>query len=111
MSYNIQQHLEFNAWANGTLADAMRPLSDEIFYRENKGSFPSIAKTSLHIWGAQYIWYRRMRGESLKQAPMVADPPSKPEILSGLVSSSEDFISFVNSINPTMLSGRYHYTN
>ncbi|MGC3948546.1 MAG: DinB family protein [Chryseolinea sp.] len=61
MAYSIQQHLEFNAWANGVMADTLKSLSEELFYQENGGSFPSIAKTTLHIWGAQYIWYRRMR--------------------------------------------------
>jgi len=111
MAYSILQHLEFNAWANGAIADTLKPLSEEQFYRENKGSFPSIAKTVLHIWGAQYIWYRRMRGESVKKAPMVAAPPPQNEILAGLIDSSKHFIEFVNSVNPALLSGKYRYTN
>ncbi|MGC3948545.1 MAG: DinB family protein [Chryseolinea sp.] len=47
----------------------------------------------------------------MKQAPMVAAPPPKQDILSGLVSSSTDFIEFVNSVNPTLLTSRYHYKN
>ena len=111
MGYSIVQHLEFNAWANGVISDTLKPVGDELFYFENKGSFPSIAKTTLHIWGAQYIWFRRMHGESLKFAPMVAEPPSKGEILDGLVKSSLDFVTFVKSINPAMLASRYQYTN
>lgn len=110
MSYSIQKHLEFNAWANATIADLIKPISEDQFYRENKGSFPSIAKTTLHMWGSQYIWYRRMHGESLKQAPMVATPPPMTGILAGLVSSSKDFVQFVNSINPALLSSKYRYT-
>ena len=111
MSYSINQHLEFNAWANGRLADTLRPLSDELFYRENKGSFPSLAKTTLYLWGAQHIWYRRMLGESLKQAPMVAQPPGKEHILDGLVQSSADLVTFVKSKDQAFLSARYHYFN
>ncbi|HTF21317.1 MAG TPA: DinB family protein [Chryseolinea sp.] len=111
MSYSILQHLEFNAWANGMMIETLKPLSDELFYRGNQGSFPSIAKTTLHIWGSQHIWYRRMQGESLKQAPMVAEPPSKVDILEGLMNSSKDFVMFINSVSPALLSGRYHYTN
>src|SRR5690349_8885314 len=111
MNYSIIQHLEFNAWANSKLIEAMAPLSEALFYLENKGSFPSIAKTALHIWGAQYIWYRRMHGESVKQAPMVAVPPPKEEILEGLLKSSNDFVAFIKSINPSLLTSRYRYTN
>jgi uncharacterized damage-inducible protein DinB len=111
MSYSIVQHLEFNAWANGLMISTLKPLSEELFYLENNGSFPSIAKTTLHMWGAQHIWYTRMQGESLKQAPMVADPPSKADMLDGLLSSSEDYVAFVGSVDPDFLSGRYHYTN
>jgi uncharacterized damage-inducible protein DinB len=111
MSYSIIQHLEFNAWANGKLIEALNPVNETLFNRENRGSFPSIAKTTLHIWGAQYIWYRRMHGESVKQAPMVAAPPTKEEILDGLLKSSHDFVTFVKAINPALLSSRYRYTN
>jgi len=111
MSYSIVRHLEFNAWANGQLAQVMKPLSEEAFYRENNGSFPSLAKTTLHIWGAQYIWYRRMQGESLRQAPMVAQPPAKAELLDGLLQSSADFVTFVKSKDAHFLSSRYQYTN
>lgn len=111
MSYSIVQHLEFNAWANGVVGSILTPIGDELFYRENKGSFPSLAKTTLHIWGAQHIWFRRMKGESLRQAPMVAEPPSKSEIIEGLVKSSTDFVDFVKSINPSLLSSRYQYKN
>ena len=111
MSYTLAQHLEFNAWANGRVAEVLQPLSDELFYRENKGSFPSLAKTTLHIWGSQYIWYRRMQGESLKQAPMVAQPPAKIDLLNGLLQSSADFVTFVKSKDPDFLSARYHYLN
>jgi uncharacterized damage-inducible protein DinB len=111
MSYSIVQHLEFNAWANGRMIEVLQPLSDDLFYRENKGSFPSLAKTALHIWGSQYIWYRRLYGESLKQAPMVDQPPAKEDLLIGLLQSSNDFVTFVKSKDQDFLSTRYHYTN
>ena len=111
MGYSIIQHLEFNAWASGVVSDTLNPITDDLFYLENKGSFPSMAKTILHIWGAQHIWFRRMHGESLKVAPMVAEPPSKREILEGLVRSSQSLVTFVKSINPALLSSRYQYTN
>lgn len=111
MSYNLIQHLEFNAWANGRMADVLTPISEDLFYRENKGSFPSIAKTTLHLWGSQHIWYRRLQGESLKQAPMVAQPPEKAAILTGLRESSDDFVVFVRTKSPEFLVSSYNYVN
>lgn len=111
MSYNLDQHLEFNAWANGRVADVLTPLNDDLFYRENTGSFPSIAKTTLHLWGSQHIWYRRFHGESLKQAPMVVQPPGKAAILDGLRKSSDAFVTFTKTKSAEFLASRYSYVN
>jgi len=110
MAYDINRHMSFNVWANTQLAEVLRTLPDEIYFKENKSSFPSIAKTVGHIWGAQVVWLRRMQGESLTALPG-AEGQNKNEILAGLVKSSEDLAAFVRSKDDAFLSRKYAFKN
>ncbi len=111
MSYSIYKHLAFNIWANTKTAKALREVSDEIYFKENKSSFPSIAKTVLHMWGAQNIWLKRLQGESLATWPHEPDQDSKEGQLNGLIKSAEDILDLVKSKDDAFLSSLYSYTN
>lgn len=111
MSYSIRKHLAYNTWANTKIAEVLRAVSDEIYFKENKSSFPSIAKTVLHIWGAQFIWLKRMQGESLTTWPNDDNQNNKNGQLDGLIQSSQDIFSFIVSKDEVFLSSLYSYTN
>jgi uncharacterized damage-inducible protein DinB len=111
MAYNLTNHLLFNHWANVQVAETIRLITDEDFVSEGKSSFPSISKTVAHMWGAQYIWLRRMHGESIRNAPMSTMQLTKDEALDGLIKSSHDFIDFVKSKDGEFLASRYRYNN
>ena len=111
MSYSIYKHLTFNIWANTKTAEVLTEVNDEIYYRENKSSFPSIAKTVLHMWGAQNIWLKRLQGESLAAWPYQIEQESKAGQLAGLVQSSQNILDFVTSKDDAFLSSLYSYTN
>lgn len=111
MAYNLNNHLLFNHWANSQVAETIRLIPDEDFVREGRSSFPSISKTVAHMWGAQYIWLRRMHGESIRVAPMSTMQLAKDEALDGLIKSSHDFIDFVKSKDAEFLASRYRYNN
>ena len=111
MSYSIYKHLTFNIWANTKTAEVLTEVNDEIYYRENKSSFPSIAKTVLHLWGAKNIWLKRLQGESLAAWPYQIEQESKAGQLAGLVQSSQNILDFVTSKDDAFLSSLYSYTN
>src|SRR6478736_4563109 len=108
MAYSIHKHLTFNVWANTKTAEVLREVPDEIYFRENKSSFPSIAKTVLHMWGAQNIWLKRLQGESLTTWPHEA---SKDAQLNGLVQSAQSILDLVKSKDDAFLNSLYSYTN
>lgn len=111
MAYSIQQHLTYNAWANKSTADVLRTVDDTIYFQENKSSFPSIAKTVLHIWGAQYIWLKRLQGESLSTWPAPEFKDNKNESLNGLIQSSNEIVTFAASKDELFLTSMYAYKN
>jgi uncharacterized damage-inducible protein DinB len=108
--YSIQKHLKFNVWANTKTAEVLREVADEIYFRENQSSFSSIAKTVLHMWGAQFIWFTRMEGVSLGASPNIG-VTDKVVALDGLVKSSEDIQKFIESKDEAFLSSTYAYKN
>lgn len=109
MSYSIQRHIAYNAWANTRTAEVLRLVNDDIFLQETGSSFPSIAKTITHISQAQGIWLQRMRGESTSIGPSGNSAPCKQEILDRLIRSSHDLVVFVTSMEVSFLRKTYAY--
>jgi uncharacterized damage-inducible protein DinB len=109
MPYSIKKHLAYNEWANTKIADVLREVDDNIFFQDNKSSFPSIAKTVLHIWDAQHIWLTRMQGANLGKLPSASFKGSKNDSLNGLMESSAELCAFLSSKPKAFLSTYYAY--
>ncbi len=108
MAHSLHQHLTYNLWANTKVADVLRTIEDKIYFQENNSSFSSIAKTVLHMWGAEFIWLTRMQGESLSTWPS-ANITDKTEALDGLITSSANLVSFIQSKDELFLKSTYAY--
>jgi uncharacterized damage-inducible protein DinB len=111
MAYSLKKHLAYNEWANTKVADVLREVEDQIFFQDNKSSFPSIAKTVLHIWDAQDIWVKRMQGTSQSKWPSASFKGSKDDSLNGLIESSSELSTFISSKPKTFFSTSYAYKN
>jgi len=111
MANSIITHLTYNTWANAKVTDVLREVSDDIYFHENKSSFPSIAKTILHIWGAQDVWLNRLKGVSLSAWPQLDKQNTRLGSLDGLVRSSAELHDFVKSKGDGFLTTRYAYKN
>lgn len=111
MSYSIHKHLTFNTWATAQLARVLREVDDEIYFRENNSSHSSMAKTILHMWGAQVIWLVRMKGENPGSFPVSIHADNKLRTIDQLVSSAEELEHFIASKDDAFLSSEYAYKN
>lgn len=111
MAYSIIQHLAYNEWANTKFADLLLTVDDTSYFQVMKSSFPSLAKTVLHIADSQQIWLRRMQGESLTTWPSANFQGTKGDSLSSLIRSSKDLVAFITSKEESFLSTPYTYTN
>ena len=67
----LHTYVNYNIWANKMLLDLIIKDYSELLDTEVDSSFKSLRKTIFHIWDAEYIWKRRIQGES------IADFPSK----------------------------------
>ena len=66
----ILNYTSYNLWANTKITEVLKNIGTLLLDKEVKSSFPSLRKTTYHIWSAEEVWYKRLHGES---------PPSLPE--------------------------------
>jgi uncharacterized damage-inducible protein DinB len=61
--------IDYMAWARERMLSALEPLSEEELNRELGGSFGSLQRTLVHIYGAEYVFDMRLRGERVTGMP------------------------------------------
>ena len=109
MAYSVLQHLVYNEWANSKFADLLLTVDDALYFQPTKSSFPSIAKTVLHVSDSQQIWLQRMQGISLSTWPSANFTGTKKDAISGLVQSSKNLVEFIKSKDESFLASTYSY--
>jgi uncharacterized damage-inducible protein DinB len=55
---------QYNAWADRRLLDVCAQLSNEQFTRSLGSSFSSVRDTVVHLYGAEWVWNERFKGNS-----------------------------------------------
>ena len=89
----------YNLWANKTIIGYVQKAGETIADIEQSGSFPSVKKTLLHIWDAQFIWYCRLNGTSLSDFPSKNFQGSLTEVCDGLLITSQQIIDYIADLN------------
>ena len=110
MAYTIHHHLAYSAWANETLVEKLKTLDESLLYKEVNSSFPSIAKTLLHMWDAEVVWFKRFNGISLTDWPSKDFKGSTADLFTGVVQSSKDLQAFIKE-NEAFINGTIRYKN
>jgi uncharacterized damage-inducible protein DinB len=86
--YTLQKHLQYNAWADGKIAEILSNLDEKLLDAIVISSFPSIRKTVLHIWDAQQIWLTRLEGGTANGWPSDNFKGDTKEMLQGYLATS-----------------------
>ena len=103
-------YANYNLWANQLVSDFLKKnLSDEQIHREISSSFPSVMKTVLHIWDAQYLWLKRMEGISLSVFPSKDFKGTTQDALNGLMETSIRWVEVVNNCSEDFLNSELTY--
>jgi uncharacterized damage-inducible protein DinB len=97
MFYTLSNHLAYSIWATETMVEKLRKIDNTLLYHEVKSSFPSIAKTLLHMWGAEILWLNRFQGTSLTEMPLKDFNGTTEDLLNGIIQSGRDVAEFVKS--------------
>jgi uncharacterized damage-inducible protein DinB len=91
----LKDYCAYNQWANARIYEWLIAQPVELFDRELASSFPSLRLTTTHIWGAQDVWLRRLKGESPTQFIANTFNGNATEAVAGVLQSSEDFKAFI----------------
>ena len=111
MTQFFHEYAAFNLWASQRICSVLEKISDEQFEREVMSSFPSIRKTTLHVWGANQVWIKRTEGISLRSMPTENFNGTRMDILNGFIESCQRLIEVCESQSEESLLGELKYSN
>jgi uncharacterized damage-inducible protein DinB len=86
-------------------------VNDSGLDKEITSSFPSLRKTVYHIWDAEYIWIKRLKGESLSDWPSKYFSGNFSEAIDKILSNDGAFLDYVEQLSETQLAELYTYKN
>jgi uncharacterized damage-inducible protein DinB len=66
---DLQTMLDYHYWARDRVFAALEPLTPEQYTKDLGSSFKSIRDTVTHIYGAEWVWYERWHGRTVRALP------------------------------------------
>lgn len=97
-------YADFNLWANKTLSEWLKTKPADLLDKEVPSSFPTIAKTVVHIWDTERFWLSVLKEEPPKPSfRQHAFEGTNEEAFTGLLNESEEFSKYIHSINDAEL--------
>lgn len=90
----------YNDWANRRILDTAERLTPEQLHTDGIASFGSIHATLVHTMGVQWLWFRRLRGESPAALPDAADVPDLAAIRARWAGIEADTQRFIAALEP-----------
>ncbi len=89
---------QYNLWANIKMGQFINEAGERTADETLISSFPSIRKTLYHLWDAQEIWLKRLKGESTKSWPSQNFTGSLKEAIDLMLESAAEFVRFTENI-------------
>lgn len=108
---DIRTLFAFNRWANDEILAACRSLEHEDFARDLRTSYRSIRGTLVHTLWAEWIWFRRLLGESPKVMFTEEEFPAMDAIESRWHELDDERRRFIDSLTDDRLPVVFEYEN
>jgi uncharacterized damage-inducible protein DinB len=90
-------YTKFNLWANRRMAQTFSALSEDQMDAHIVSSFPSVKMTFLHIWDAEFLWLKRLQGDSPDAFPSKTFHGDSKAVFDTVLKTSQEFADFVNA--------------
>jgi uncharacterized damage-inducible protein DinB len=68
-SSDLKSLVHYNYWARDRMIDAVAKLTPEQYLKPLGNSFSSVRDTVVHLYGAEWLWFMRFRGEAPSALP------------------------------------------
>ncbi len=107
----FQELYGYNRWANARSLQAASAVSPADFTKEVGGSFASLRGTLAHLYGAEWIWLERWRGNSPRSLPFSIDFPDVETIRSRWQDVEREQREFLDTLDSARLAEVISYVN
>ena len=108
----LLRYTGYNLWANELLLTLIeKKISNAKLDNEIVSSFPSLRKTVYHLWDAEFIWIKRLKGESLNDWPSKSFSGTFSEAKEKILARDKQFIHFIEDLDDEQLSLPFTYQN
>ena len=107
----FREHYGYNRWANARSLQAASAVSPADFTKEVGGSFASLRGTLAHVYGAEWIWLERWRGNSPRSLPFSLDFPDVEAIRTRWLDVEREQREFLDALDPARLAEVISYVN
>src|ERR1051326_1023739 len=108
MKETLLNYVKYNLWVNTRITNLLKEHS-ALLDKKVKSSFPSLRKTTYHIWGAEELWWKRLQGESLSKIPAMDFTGSFDEAVNNFLSVSNNFAELIKTKDETYLQAPTTY--
>lgn len=105
----LEKYSSYNLWANRKFVSFLEKADTEVLDTVIPSSFDTIKKTLVHIWDAEYIWCKRLKGIYVESWPGDAFTGSNDELFKAFISQSEELRDYVKQSPEQMLSNNFSY--
>jgi uncharacterized damage-inducible protein DinB len=68
MSNFMLRMYDYHDWANRTMLDRLKELSDKVYFQELKSVFPSISSVVSHMYVVDQLWFQIISGMDMPEA-------------------------------------------
>jgi uncharacterized damage-inducible protein DinB len=105
----LQQYAAYNIWANKILLGRISKLPEEKIMQQIASSFPSLYKTTAHLWFAEDIWWQRMK--LVENIVVAADnfTGNFAQLCNQLAKQSQQWAAWVNAASDNQLNHVFAY--
>lgn len=105
----LRQFAAYNTWANQKLCEVILSLPPELHTKELLSSFTSLHETLLHMWGAEGIWWQRIRLQENVVSPAANFSGSTQDVVNALLMQNRQWEMFVNNATDMALDHVFSY--
>ena len=68
MTHLALKMYDYHVWANQTLFERLKELSDGVYHQEIQSVFPSISKVISHMYIVDQLWFHIICGKNMPEA-------------------------------------------
>ncbi|MGV3528496.1 MAG: DinB family protein [Flavisolibacter sp.] len=104
-------YASYHLWANQQLIATIENLPPGLAEAEVKSSFSSLAKTLLHMWDAESIWWQRLKLQEKITRPSDEFRGTAPQIGQSLLQQDKQWLDWIAQAQERSLQHEFIYQN